>query len=690
MLPGLKVATASLPGATIGQAYKAQLTASGGQLPYRWAVISGNLPSGLAVNLNGAITGMPTTSGTFPFTVQVTDNRGTRASKALSIAASSGLTITTTQLPNATQDVPYSTSLSAAGGSPPYTWSIVSGALPLGLTLSAGGAIQGTPSADGLSNFTAQVKDAASNSAQALLQILVATPVSNATLSGHYLIVLNGFNAASRFIMVGSVAADGNGNITAGKLDVNYGQGEQNDSSQCRGNRNCPIAEVIQSPGSTYNLSAANGLGTMTLMTRDYSGNLHTYQFSVSVSGSGCSPSPTLNDCGRLIERDPSNPQVYGSGALKVQDAQYFSVDAFFPGNFAFLASGEDPNGNRYAAVGALATNRTTLVDIDCTSNGWHLDYCPLDANDNGTILSNPFRGTFSADLDANTGRGNFVNLGFPNDPNGVCTGGTTPTCGYAYYVVNQQEMILISGDAMSKPGIPAIWTLRRQPPIALWTTSVLTGTSVEELTGARSSNAADVSTGLFAADGAGHATLASDENNAGTMTRQSSNGTYSFDSVGQKTGKATLSGFAQFGSGGAELYLYNTNSGYFLGSDAAVTFGVFEPQSGSPYSSSSVSGNVVGSTIWPAASGVTNSVISLFADGAGSIAATQNTSGPAGPGGPNNLNLTYQVDTTGRAVVLQNGSQFGILYVVGPNKLVLLPNGSAPALNVFFTGQPD
>jgi uncharacterized repeat protein (TIGR03803 family) len=686
----LTITTTSLPGGITGQPYQAQLAASGGQPPYTWAVTGGSLPNGLVLNTNGTISGTPTAQGTFPFTVQVTDHLSNSASKNLAITVSSGLIITTAQLPNATEGILYNTMLTAAGGSPPYTWSIVSGTLPSGLTLSPGGTIHGTPTASGLSNFTAQVKDALSNLAQAPLQISVASPVSNGTLSGHYAIVLSGFNGGSLYIMAGSITADGNGNIIAGKLDVNYGQGEPSDPTQCRGNRNCAIAEVIQSPGSTYDLSAGGGLGTMTIATRDHSGNPHTYQFSISVSGDGCSPNPVLSDCGRLIARDPSNPQMYGSGVLKVQDAQYFSIDAFFPGNFAFLAAGEDPNGKRYAAVGALATNPTTLVDIDCSGNGWHLQYCPLDANDNGTVVANPFRGTFSADLDPATGRGNFVNLGFPNDPNGYCTGGNTPTCGYAYYILNQQEMVLISIDAMSKPGFPAIWSFRRQPSVASWGNSALAGIAIAELTGARSTGSPDVTTGLFTADGNGHATFASDENNGGALTRQSSSGTYSFDSVGQKTGKATFSGFTQFGAGGAEVYVYNQNSGYVLGTDTGASFGVIEPQSGSPYSNLSVSGNMVGSTTWAASSGVTNSVTSLFADGGGTIAATQNTGGPGGIGGPNNLGLTYQVDSTGRAVVLQNGSQYGVLYVVGPNKFVLLPNGNAPALNVFFSGQPD
>ena len=518
----------------------------------------------------------------------------------------------------------------------------------------------------------------------------IASTVGNGTLSGHYAIVLSGFKSGSPFILVAAFVADGNGNITTGKLDVNYGQGEPNDPTQCRGNRNCPIAEIVQSPGSVYDLSSGNGLGTMTLATVDYFGNPHTYQFSISVSGRACLPNPSLSACGRLIERDPSDPQTYGSGVLKVQDSQYFSTGAFFPGNFAVLASGEDPGGKRYAAVGGLGTNPGTRVDVDCNGNGWRLLYCPLSVNDNGHTATSTFRGSFSADLDPNIGRGNFLSLGFPGDPNGYCsgTGGTVP-CSYAYYVINRQEMVLISADPLTKPANMAIWLANRQA-VNSWGVNSINGATVMELTAATPANAADVTAGLFTANGAGHATFTSDENSAGSLSRQTSSGTYAVDPSGRNTGKVALRGFTQFSAGGATLYLYNTNTGYVLGTDAEVTTGVMEPQTGSPYSNASVKGSLIGSTEWPAVSGVTNSVTSLFANGGGAIVATQYTSGPSGPGGPGNLGLIYQVDSSGRAVVLQNGRQFGFLYVVGPNKFVLLPNGSAPALNVFISGQPD
>jgi len=68
--------------------------------------------------------------------------------------------ITTTTFPNGTVGQPYSQTLQATGGTPPYSWSITNGNLPNGLSLNeSSGEISGTPTADGTFNFTAQVED---------------------------------------------------------------------------------------------------------------------------------------------------------------------------------------------------------------------------------------------------------------------------------------------------------------------------------------------------------------------------------------------------------------------------------------------------------------------------------------------------------------------------------------------------
>lgn len=82
----LAILTAALPGTTKGLPYNQVMSASGGLTPYTWLVTAGTLPPGLVLNgASGEISGTSTTIGTFRFTIQVTDGKGTKLSKAYSI-----------------------------------------------------------------------------------------------------------------------------------------------------------------------------------------------------------------------------------------------------------------------------------------------------------------------------------------------------------------------------------------------------------------------------------------------------------------------------------------------------------------------------------------------------------------------------------------------------------------------------
>ena len=158
------VETSSLPGATRATLYSQTLTAVFGTAPYTWSLVPGQgvLPPGMTLNsTTGVISGNPTTTGVFTFTVQVTDSAAQRQSSTqqLSIAVANPLSITTAAtLPQeGVKNAPYSLTLGALGGTQPYTWSVISGNLPLGLTLNpSSGAISGTPTVSGTALFTVQ------------------------------------------------------------------------------------------------------------------------------------------------------------------------------------------------------------------------------------------------------------------------------------------------------------------------------------------------------------------------------------------------------------------------------------------------------------------------------------------------------------------------------------------------------
>ena len=159
---------------TAGVPFSAILTATGGTPPYLWQV-SGQ-PAWLVINAStGALSGTPTAVGPFAFVVTVSDSgagaslvaisagasmQTAQASVTLTIAASS-LVVPPTSAFAGTVGTPISGSLTATGGTPPYTWQATG--LPGGLSLSSNGSITGTPTAAGVFHFTANVADSASS-----------------------------------------------------------------------------------------------------------------------------------------------------------------------------------------------------------------------------------------------------------------------------------------------------------------------------------------------------------------------------------------------------------------------------------------------------------------------------------------------------------------------------------------------
>jgi len=178
----LSVTTVSLPNGVQGTSYSQTLTATGGTGTNTWSLASGSLPAGLALSAAGVISGTPTATGTSNFTVQAADGIQT-AQKSLTIVINAVLSITTTSpLPSGVQGTPYSRTLTATGGTGTNTWSLASGSLQAGLSLSSAGVITGTPTATGSATFTVQVTDGA-QTAQKSLTLAVVLPLTITTAS---------------------------------------------------------------------------------------------------------------------------------------------------------------------------------------------------------------------------------------------------------------------------------------------------------------------------------------------------------------------------------------------------------------------------------------------------------------------------------------------------------------------------
>jgi hypothetical protein len=182
--PQLTILTTSpLTDGTVGTLYRLQFAGKGGQTPYIWTIASGSLPQGLSLNTSGALTGTPTAGGASSFGVKLTDLQGTSvtATFSITVAAAAKLTITSqSPLPDGKVGVVYNAQLAATGGSGTLSWSIQTGSLPAGLSLSSAGLIGGTPTAEGTSSVTVVVTDSATPTPQRAQQTfsITVTPSS--------------------------------------------------------------------------------------------------------------------------------------------------------------------------------------------------------------------------------------------------------------------------------------------------------------------------------------------------------------------------------------------------------------------------------------------------------------------------------------------------------------------------------
>ena len=149
-------ASCPAPSAIQGQSYYFAVSATG-VAPLTWTLYQQPLPPGLSLNSPGVITGTPTTTGTFPISVLVTDSTPGNPQSAVyscNLVVTppvTALTITAPcPAPSGVVGTPYSFSITATGGMAPLHWQLGESSLPPGLSLNPlTGLIQGTPTAAG-------------------------------------------------------------------------------------------------------------------------------------------------------------------------------------------------------------------------------------------------------------------------------------------------------------------------------------------------------------------------------------------------------------------------------------------------------------------------------------------------------------------------------------------------------------
>jgi hypothetical protein len=382
----------------------------------------------------------------------------------------------------------------------------------------------------------------------------VATPpppvggFTNANLNGQYAFVTSGEVIAvgaattSPLTRVGSFTADGNGNITGGMEDANaFGT----------------VTTAIPITGGSYTISA-DGRGTISLSL-----NQATLQFGITLT--------SAND-GLMIDETLSSVQdSTGSGNFVKQNASAFAL-ASVTGPYVFDFSGFFPDANQGPAsiIGQFAVNGagTITTGVEDVNNSGLLSSA---ASVSGSLAQDALNPSSLTSF----GRG-LAQI------NGVQ---------YAFYIVdgtwvrflNTTGGGMISGDAVAQTGVP---------------TSLSSGFAFI-VAGSSGSGGGLTRVGRFTANAANVSNVLVDSNNAGafTQTTGATSASITLDPANPGRGTTTFHdpnlglpfSFVFYLSSGTQGVIQETTQSNGLA--IVVADGTIAAQSGSPFSSSNITG---------------------------------------------------------------------------------------------------
>ncbi len=397
---------------------------------------------------------------------------------------------------------------------------------------------------------------------------------SNSLFKGNYVFLLRGYDANTLPIapnglpmsLVGTISADGNGNLTAGELDVNdYGG----------------VTSIPAPQTGTYTVQVSPTGVTQVLFeitSFTFPGSTNDLKFRCFVSADG--------KHGRIIELDGSG--FINAGTIEQQDPA--SIAAKPSGNFAFGVDSDAPFGGRTVAAGQLVLGTAGVT-------GGLIDQS-VGAAPDPTYVAQPLSADAETAPDA-LGRGTLAITALASSVQ------------YAYYIVDASHFYLIEIDRGLVFGTVFAGVARAQTTL---TADSVNGVNVIQLTGfdepTGTSTVQPVAlVGLLTVSASSSYDLTFDINDLGNiLTQHGANGTVTFDPA---TGRAVLTAPDGFGSdfvNSAAWYLYDKGKGFFVEEDPSTPTGTppamsitnralsgtTVAQTGSPFMKSDLTGNMI------------------------------------------------------------------------------------------------
>ena len=637
--------------------------------------------------------------------------------------------ISTTTVPDATTGTAYTTSVTATGGTAPYTWSLTSGTLPAGLALGSSTTssvtIAGTPtSAQQGAAFTVQVKDSAAKTATKALTMNVVSTLSvaitnklagiapasaafqfNASVANDtahqgvtWTLKANGADCSPTcgtltgatdavvfYTPPATVPASPNNSVTITATAVA-------DSTKSDSNvlsiTNSPLSACTQ----TGNEAVLNGKYAFLLQGENTAGTTHMVgSFTADGTGKITAGEVDVNGATHSNANLDTTATTYSVGAdnrgcMTLKTASSAATVVHFAlgrvtANVATkgrLIQFDDSLGTGTRGTGLLLKQDTAAIATNLSGN---YAFNLVGANNTAGRYTVAGAATVSGGLltagevdvdDAGTAAHSTGASGLLNGTltaNGRGTFTLVPTAtsptNFAFYIVSSSEVLVASTDALT---VAPVASGEMRPQSGTFTNASLTGASVVHMAGfGASSRAAAV--GTLTPNGTGNVTASITSQDGMTETAASPiTTTYSVAA----NGRTTLAASAV-----RVIYLTGANAGFVAASDASATTGELEAQTGGPFSASTLSGAYFFGTEAVANNAATTKVGVTTPDGAGQATLSVDVNSATAPllSIDTNTTGTFTVNADGTATIATNKA-----LVISPTKVVVLDGGTANA----------